>query len=243
MAKAPADGYTLLITVTSQLTNAGFNTKPSYNAIEDFTPIVGIAKTPLAFAVSAQLPAKNLKELAALAKNQKMAYGSYGAGTSTHVMQHLLAKQMGSKDMVHVAYRGEGPMVSDMLGGQVQMGFVSIGIAHEMEKAGKLRILAVVGPQRSEFLPAVPTFLEQGYQKLDWTYGVVLYGSSRMPADILAKLQATGQRIMADPDTQKAYRAQSNQPWTGSDPAELKKRLVIDTVLWGKVLTELGPIE
>lgn len=242
VAKANNDGYTLLLTVTSQLTNAGFGVRPTYNATEDFTPIVGLCITPLVFAVPADLPATSLKALEALAQTRQLAYGSYGAGTSTHVMQHLLGQQMRAKDLVHVAYKGENPMVTDMLGGQIQMGLVSVGVAAQMEKAGKLRALAVVGPQRSEFLPRVPTFQEQGYRRLDWTYGVAVYGQSRLPAEVLAKLQKAGQSVMASADVRKAYRAQSNQPWIDSDPQELKKRLVIDSVLWNKVLTQLGPI-
>lgn len=243
VAKAPADGHTLLLTVTTQLTNTAFNVKPNYDPIRDFTPIVGLSITPLVFVVPASLPVRNLKELGALAKTQKLAYGSYGAGTSTHVMQHLLARQLGALDMVHVAYKGESPMVNDMLGGQIQMGFVAVGMAREMERAGKLRPLAVVGLERSEFLPKVPTFLEQGYSKLDWTYGVAVYSPSRVSPEVTEKLRRTGKQAMARPDTLQAYRAQSNQPWTGATPAELQKRLVIDAVLWGKVLAEVGNIE
>ncbi|MEO7938597.1 MAG: tripartite tricarboxylate transporter substrate binding protein, partial [Burkholderiaceae bacterium] len=180
--RADADGYTLLLTVTSQLTSPGPTVKTSYNAVEDFTPVVGLAITPLAFAVPASLGVKNLKELEALSKTRKLSYGSYGAGTSTHLMQHLLVQQFGAKDAAQIPYKGESPMVNDMLGGQIDMGFIGIGQGREMNKSGRMRILAVVGKERSEFLPDVQTFAEQGYKDLDWTYGVAVYASSRMPA-------------------------------------------------------------
>jgi tripartite-type tricarboxylate transporter receptor subunit TctC len=241
VVRAPPDGTTLLLTVTSQLTSAGMGVKPNYDAVKDFSPIVGIALAPLVMAIPASIPAKTMKEFSALAKTQKMAFGSYGTGTSTHVMQNLLVKQMGG-DMVHIPYKGEAPMIADMLGGQIQMGLLPPGVAREMEKAGKMRALAVVGPTRSEFLPDVATFQEQGYRELDWTYGVALYASSKIAPDLLQQLAKAGQEVIKDPEVQKKYRARSIQPW-GAGGEELKKRLVIDTVLWNKVLTRVGNLE
>jgi len=238
VARAAADGTTLMVTVTTQLSNAAFNVKPSYNAVEDFAPIVGLAVTPLVLAIPASLGAKDMKEFAALAKNGKMAYGSYGTGTSTHVLQNLLAKQLGS-DMVHVPYKGEAPMVTDMLGGQIQMGMMAPRAAREMENAGRMRAVGVVGPIRSEFLPNVPTFEELGYRELDWAYGVAVYTSSKVPAETLQLLERVSQEIVNNPDVQKRYRAQAIQPWN-ANAAELKKRLVSDTVRWAQVLAKHG---
>lgn len=241
--RADADGYTLLLTVTSQLTALGPKVKPNYNAVEDFTPIVGLAVTPLAFAVPTNSGINDLKELAALSKSRRISYGSYGAGTSTHLMQHLLTQQFGAKDAVQIPYKGESPMVSDMLGGQIDMGFVGVGQGREMSKSGRMRVLAVVGTQRSEFLPDVPTFAEQGYKDLDWTYGVAVYASTRTPAPLLKTLRDAGKRFQADPQAQQAYRAQSNQPWTDSTPEELQRRLVRDTKNWASVSAQVGNLE
>lgn len=241
VARAAPDGNTLLVTVTSQLSSAGMGVKPNYDAIKDFAPIVGIAITPLVLAVPASLPVKNMKEFAALAKTKKMAYGSYGAGTSTHLLQSLLVQQMGG-DMVHIPYKGEAPMISDLLGGQIQMGLLAPGVAREMEKVGKMRALAVVGRVRSEFLPNVPTFEELGYRELDWTYGVALYAPSKIAPELLQQLAKVGQDIVKNADVQKKYRARSIQPW-GAGAEEVKKRLVIDTVMWNKVLAKYGKSE
>lgn len=241
--RAEPDGYTLLLTVTSQLTSAPTGVKTSYNAVQDFTPIVGLCITPLAFAVPAALGVKSLKELENLSSTRKMSYGSYGTGTSTHIMQHLLAKQFGAKDIAHVPYRGESPMLNDMLGGQIDMGLIAIGQAQGMTKSGRMNVLAVVGTQRSEFLPDVPTFAEQGYKNLDWSYGVAVYGSSRLPAAVLNKLQEAGKKTMNDAEVQRAYRAQSNQPWTTTNPEDLRQRLVHDSENWARVLNEVGNLE
>lgn len=241
VVRATPDGTTLLLTVTSQLTSAGLGVKPNYDAVKDFSPIVGIAVAPLVMAISTSVPARTMAEFSALAKTKKMAYGSYGTGTSTHILQSILVKQIGG-DMVHVPYKGEAPMIADILGGQIQMGLLPPGVAREMEKSGKMRALALVGPTRSEFLPNVPTFQEQGYRELDWTYGVALYASSKTSPDILRQLAKIGQEIMQTPDVQKRYRAQSIQPWSAG-AEELKKRLVIDTVMWNKVLAQYGKME
>ena len=240
--RADADGYTLLLTVTSQLTSPGPTVKTNYNAAEDFAPVVGLCITPLAFAVPASLGVSNLKELAALSKTRKISYGSYGAGTSTHLMQHQLIQQFGAKDAIQIPYKGESPMVNDMLGGQIDMGMVGIGQGREMSKSGRMRILAVVGTQRSEFLPDVATFAEQGYKDLDWTYGVAVYASSRTPAPILKKLQDAGKKFQQNRDSQQAFRAQSNQPWTNSTPEELQRRLVQDSANWNKASALIGKL-
>lgn len=241
--RAAPDGYTLLLTVTTQLTSSVPGIKPTYNAQQDFVPLAGLTVAPLAFVVPTRLGVRSMQELEALAQSRALSYGSYGTATSTHVVQHLLTRQFKAKDAVHVPYKGEAPMVTDMLGGQIDMGLVGIGQAREMEKSGRLRTLAVLGMQRSEFLPEVATLAEQGYKQMDWAYGVALYGSSRLPAAVQNKLQEAGKTIMADPETQRLYRAQSNQPWIGAQPAALRERLITDTRNWNKVLAEVGPLE
>jgi tripartite-type tricarboxylate transporter receptor subunit TctC len=241
--RAVPDGYTLLLTVTSQLTGSVPGVKPVYTAVKDFVPLVGLTIAPLALVVPTRLDVKTMKDLEALAQKRSLSYGSYGTATSTHVVQRLLTQQFKGKEAVHIPYKGEAPMVADMLGGQIDMGLVAMGQAREMEKSGRLRTLAVLGAQRSEFLPGILTLTEQGYKQMDWSYGTALYGSSRLPAAIQAKLREAGATIMADPDTQHLYRAQSNQPWIGAKTEELSKRMVSDTNNWNKVLASIGPLE
>lgn len=241
--RAKPDGYTLLLTVTTQLTSSVPGIKPTYNATKDFQPLVGLTIAPLAFVVPTSLGVSSMKELEQLARTRKMSYGSYGTATSTHIVQHLLNQQFGAKDSVHVPYRGESPMVADMLGGQIDMGLVGIGQAREMQKSGRMRTLGILGMQRSEFLPEVPTLTEQGYKSMNWAYGVALYGSTKLPASIVSKLQEVGRLIMASEDTQQLFRSQSNQPWIGVTPKELADLMVKDTNNWNRVLKEVGPVE
>lgn len=238
--KSDPDGYTLLLTVTTQLTSPGPGVKPAYNAVTDFVPVAGLCITPLAFAVPTSLGVKNLKELEALAKARKLSYGSYGPATSTHVLQYVMYRNFGAKDAVHVPYRGESPMVADMLAGQIDSGFIGIGQAREMEKSGRMKTLAVVGAVRSEFLPEVPTFGEQGHPNLELAYGVAVYAPSRVHKDILKKLQDASRRVMSAPETARAYRAQSNQPWVNYDVEDLRRRLAADTAHWSKLVSQLG---
>ena len=240
VARSEPDGNTLLVTVTSQLTGSALGVKPNYDAARDFVGVTGICITPLLVAAPASLPARNLQEFVVLAASRKMAFGSYGAGTSTHILQSLFARQIGA-DMVHVPYKGEAPMVTDLVAGQIQMGMVPPGVASSMRQAGKLRPLAVVGAGRSAFLPEVPTFAEQGYRQLDWTYGVGLYAPARVPAPVLERLERASQAVVADPQVRERYRAQSNQVW-GASAEELQKRLVIDSVLWSKLMASIGPL-
>ena len=241
--RATPDGYTLLLTVTTQLTSSVPGLKPTYVATKDFVPLVGLTIAPLALVVPTRLGVKSMKELEALAQKRPLSYGSYGTATSTHVVQHLLTQQFKAKDAAHIPYKGEAPMVTDMLGGQIDMGLVGMGQAREMEKSGRLRALAVLGMQRSEFLPEVATLTEQGYKQMDWAYGTALYGSVNLPAAVQAKLRDAGKTIMADPETQALYRAQSNQPWIDAKTDELRKRMVTDTNNWNKVLADVGTLE
>lgn len=241
--RAPADGYTLLLTVTTQLTSSVPGVRPVYDAVTDFQPLVGLTVAPLAFAVPTSLGVQTIEQLSSMSRQRKLNYGSYGTATSTHVVQYLLGQQFKAKDMVHVPYRGEAPMVTDMLAGQIDMGLIGIGQARELEKSGRARILAILGMQRSEFLPNTPTLSELGYKHMDWAYGTALYGSSKLPADIAKQLQQASATVMADPETQQLFRNQSNQPWTDVSLTVLRERMVQDTRNWNKILSSVGPLE
>lgn len=238
--RADPDGYTLLLTVTTQLTSPGPDVKANYNATADFVPVAGLCITPLAFVVPASLGVKSLKELEALSRTTRLSYGSYGPRTSTHVLQHMLYQSFNAKDAVHVPYRGENPMVTDMLGGQIASGFVGIGQAREMEKSGRMKVLAVVGAVRSEFLPDVPTLGELGHPALELAYGVAVYASSRTRPETLKRLQDASRQVMNAPETARAYRAQSNQPWVSYDLDDLRRRLSSDTARWNKLVAQMG---
>jgi tripartite-type tricarboxylate transporter receptor subunit TctC len=236
--RAEPDGNTLLLTVTSQLSSTAFNVQPSYDAKTDFVGITGIVLTPLVVVAPASLGVKHIQEFVALAKTRPMAFGSYGAGTGTHILQAIFARQIGS-DMVHVPYKGEAPVVTDLIAGEIQMGMVAPGVALQMSRAEKLQPLAVIGSARSEFLPRVPTFAELGYKDLDWTYGVGLYASSKIERPRLLELERLAQSVVNAERIRARYREQSNEPW-GAKGEELQKRLVVDSILWQKTTAVYG---
>ena len=131
-------------------------------------------------------------------------------------------------------------MLADLLGGQIQMGLLSQAFARENEKAGKIKLIGIVGQQRSEFLPHVPTLQELGFQGVDWTDGVVVFAPARTPAQVLQRLQEASHKVLQDADTLRAQRAQPNQPWLDMTPEKLKAQMAGDVAYWDKARAELG---
>ncbi|MGD9942425.1 MAG: Bug family tripartite tricarboxylate transporter substrate binding protein [Burkholderiaceae bacterium] len=233
VAKAAPDGYTLLITPVTQLTSAPLGVKPTYRADTDFVPIGGIALTPLIY-VSGSSTASNFKEFVAAAKAKPLSFGSYGPGTSTHLLIAMMSEQLGL-NMTHVPYKGENPMLTDLLSGQVQSGLLSIGITRAQVEAGKVKPLAVLGRQRVSFFPDVPTFTELGVKDLDWDYAVAMYAPAGLPKPIIARLETELNALLRTPAVRDAMLARSNEPWLATS-AELTKRLGGDVERWNKVL-------
>lgn len=242
VVRAKPDGYTLLFTVTTQLSNQGFNVKPNYDSLKDFEPIIGVTIAPLVLAVRKDLEVSSLKELSEKQTGKHYAYGSYGAGTSTHILPYLLGQQLGM-DKTHIPYRGESPLVTDLLGGRIDLGLLNINNGIELSQAGKVTLVGVVGNRRSMYLPDVPTLTEQGYKDMDWSYGTAVYTSSKVPADIRQYLFEKSKEAMQDPELRETLSKQRNEIWDNTTPEQLKERLVQDTTKWKAVLDELGNIE
>ena len=240
VAKAAADGHTLLITPYSVFTNRNPAIKTSYHPGEDFVPILPMTIAPLVLAASADSQVGTLKDLERFARTQRLSYGTYGPMTTTHIGQHRIAMQLKAKDAVAVSYRGEAPMLADLLGGQIQMGVLSLATARENEKAGKIRLLGLINPQRSEFMPQLPTLKEQGFQGVDWVDGVVVFAASRTPGPVLQRLQDASRKVLQDEDTLRTLRAQPNQPWMDMSPQALKAQMAADMAFWDKAQAEVG---
>lgn len=226
-AKAAPDGYTLLFTVVSQLTAPPPGVKPPYDPFKDFRPLAGIFTNALLLAGAGSAGAKDLLSMMALAKTRKLSYGSYGEGTTTHLLLQAMDRTH-KLDMVHVPYRGEAPMITDLLAGTVQMGLVSIGVAREHLASGRLVPLAMVSDKRSEFMPQVSTALEQGVQNLSWGYGIAYFAPAALPDGIATRLTAELQAVVKDDEVATKLRSQNNSPWGGS-PAEVTEKLRQDT--------------
>jgi tripartite-type tricarboxylate transporter receptor subunit TctC len=236
---APPDGYTLLIVGATNAINATLYEKLNFNFIRDIAPVAGIIRVPLIMEVHPSVPAKTVAEFIAYAKARpgKINMGSGGIGTTLHVSGELF-KMMTGVDMLHVPYRGAGPMLTDLLGGQVQVGFDPMPSSIGYVKAGQLRPLAVTTATRSEALPELPTVGDfvPGYEASTW-YGVG--APKNTPAEIIERLNKEVNVGLADPKLKARLTDLGGMMLTGS-AAEFGAFIVEETEKWAKVVKFSG---
>jgi tripartite-type tricarboxylate transporter receptor subunit TctC len=234
-ARAAPDGYTLMVGyVGTHGTNPAVRKLP-YDAVKDFTPIAMVGGTPNVLVVPPSLPVKSLAEFIAYVKANKgkLSYGSSGPGTLTHLAMEQL-KVATELDIQHIAYRGIGPAITDILGGQTQALFPGLAAALPHIKAGKMRPLAVTGTSRHPLLPDVPTFEELGYKGFDgvqW-YGIV--GPANLPAAIVTTLNTAINQSLADPQLRERLSGEALEPMPMT-PAEFGQYMRNDIAKWTKV--------
>ena len=189
VAKAPADGYTLLMISNTHFVSAALYKKLPYDSLNDYAPVTQVTSAPNVIVVHPSLPAKTVRELIALAKSKpgKIDYASSGNGSTQHLTGALFTKMAGI-EMTHIPYRGSGPATADLLSGQVTVGFPGIAGMLPQIKAGKLRALAVTGTKRSPELPDVPTVAEAGVKGYDVTAWFGIAGPKGMPREIVTQI-------------------------------------------------------
>jgi len=204
VAKAPADGYTLFMTTSAHTISASLYKKLSYDPLKDFTPITLVATIPLVLVVSPDLPAKNLQELVALAQSSPkgLSIASPGNGTAQHLAGELF-KNRAKVESTHVPYRGDAPMINDLLGGQVQAGFVTLSVAIPYIQSGKLRALALAHGKRIDAIKAIPTFAEAGFPGFEAATWFGLLGPAGMPPTVVAKIRNDVAAIVDMPQTRE----------------------------------------
>lgn len=241
VAKAPADGYTLMFgTVGTQSINSSLYKRLPFDAQKDFTPVALFAGVPNILVVNPKVSAKNVKELVDYAKTHPNALnmGSAGNGTTNHLSGELF-KSMAGVQIVHVPYKGSGPAMADLLANQVQLMFDNLPGSLPHVKAGRLRALAVTSATRSPALPDVPTMAEAGitgYEADVW-FGVV--GPKGMPADIVGKLSGEITRIAQDKAMRDKLLQAGASPLT-STPEQFSGLIRHDTVKWSKLVRDSG---
>ena len=233
VAKAAADGYTVLLAITAIIQQPTLMTLP-YDPLKDFQPVSRIAISPSVFAVRPDLPANNVKEFVALVKASpgKFSYGSYGAGTSSHIQGELLNTQ-GGLDLAHVPFQGAAPLVVNMIGGQLPAAFIDSATSRPHLKV--LKVLAVTGPQRMPALPQVPTFAEQGfhsYEPLGW-FG--LFMPAGVPKHVLDKFSAEVLRVLKLPDVRERIEALGLFVG-GESPEEFNKVMRSDAEVYARII-------
>lgn len=236
VAKAPADGYTVLIGITALIQQQSLMDKLTYDPLKDFAAVALIARSPSMFAVPLDSPAKSLKEFIALAKANpgKYSYGTYGAGTSAHIQGSLLNMQAGL-DLTHVPFNGAAPLVTNLVGGQLPSAFIDSASARPHLKS--IRPLAVTGTQRMHGLPDVPTFKELGYHSFDpygW-FGVFVPAATPQP--VVQKLSDEINKILRMPDVAAKVEALGLQV-AGGKPAEVQKVLHTDAAIYARIIKE-----
>ena len=235
VVRAPADGYTLLAVVSSNLINATLYEKLPYNFIRDIDPVAGFYRTPLVMEVNPSVPVRTVPEFIAHAKANpaKLNMASAGVGNSTHVTGELF-KMMTGVNLLHVPYRGSAPALTDLLGGQVQVMFDLISSSIGYIRAGKLRALAVTTATRTDALPDIPTVGEfvPGYQAI----AVGGIGAPKgTPVEIIEKLSMEINAALADPKFKARFAEFGAIPVSGS-PAEFATLIADETAKWGKVV-------
>jgi tripartite-type tricarboxylate transporter receptor subunit TctC len=232
---APADGYTLLMAGLQNAVNTTLYQKLKYDFARDMAPVAGVSHETYGMEVHPSFPAKTVHEFIAYAKANpgKLNMASPGNGTGPHMAGELF-KIMTGVDMVHVAYRGSPPALTDLLAGQVQMMFSPLSSSIEYVKAGKLRGLAVTSAARSEVLPDLPTVGESvpGYEAAGW-FGVCAPGKT--PSEIVGRLNREINAGLADPKIKARFAALGATVFVGS-PSDFAKHIADETEKWGKVV-------
>ena len=234
-ARAAPDGYTLMVGyVGTHGTNPAVRKLP-YDAVKDFTPIAMVGGTPNILVVPSTLPVKTLAEFIAYARANpgKVSYGSSGPGTLTHLAMEQL-RVSADLDMTHVPYRGIGPAITDILGGQTQALFPGLAAALPHIKAGKMKPLAVTGTKRHPLLPDVPTFEELGYKGFDgvqW-YGIV--GPANIPPPIVKRLNEEINKLLANPDLRERLSSEALEPMPMS-PEQFGQYMRDDIDKWSRL--------
>jgi tripartite-type tricarboxylate transporter receptor subunit TctC len=239
VVNAAPDGYTLLLATVPNAVNASLYEKLSFNFIRDIVPVAGIIRVPMVILLNPSVPAATVAEFISYAKANpdKVNMASAGNGSAPHMAGELF-KMMAGVNLVHVPYRGQGPALTDLLGGQVQVLFAATPGTTEYITTGKLRALAVTSASRAEMLPELKTVGDfvPGYEASQW-YGIGVPRNT--PVEIVDKLNKEINAAIADPAMKARFAAIGGEPLPGS-PAEFGKLIAEETEKWGRVVRAAG---
>jgi tripartite-type tricarboxylate transporter receptor subunit TctC len=238
--RAPPDGYTALVTITTHIQNSAIFAKVPYDPLKDFEPVSQICLSYLVLVVKPEFPANNLKEFIAHVKANpgKVSFGSFGTGSSSHIVGETFARKAGL-DLAHVPYKGSALMLTDLLGGQVPCAWADVSTATQHIAAGKLKALVVTGERRAPLLAQVPTLLESGwpgFEPLGWV-GILL--PAGVPKTIVEKYSNEMVRIVKLPEVRARLYEQTLMP-VGDNAASFARTLKRDKALWQAIVTAAG---
>jgi len=239
VVRAPADGHTLLVVTPANAINTSFYDKLDFDFERDMTPVASLIRSPYVLEVFPDFPAKTVSELIAYAKANpgKIDVASFGTGTASHLSAEMF-KMMAGVQMQHVPYKGSAPMVTDLLGGQVQVAFDNLPASIEHIKAGRLRALAVTTAKRSETMPDVPTLGEflPGYETSSW---LAIGAPSKTPNEVIVTLNREINAGLIDPKV-KAKLADLGATVLPGSPVDSARLIADETEKWRKVVSFAG---
>ena len=239
VAKAKPDGYTFLLAASGPIVIAGtLYTKLNYKPDSDFTAVSPLARTSFVVAVNAKSGLNSLDDVIAKGKTGNLSFGSAGSGTPQHIIGEMFNVAAGTK-IQHIPYKGSGPLLNDLVGGQVPLAFENPLPIMQQVKAGNLKVLAVTGGQRSAALPDVPTLAEQGIKGVDAQPWYGLLGPANLPADITKRMNAEVQAILASPDVKAQLASLGVEPMKMT-PQEYQKFIGAEIGRWGAAVKASG---
>jgi len=245
VSKAAPDGYTILLATIAALAVAPhLNSKLPYNPLRDFAPISMATVSGNVLVVHPSLPAKTIAEYVKEANTRPggLPYGTSGVGSAGNLAGELF-RLTAKANLIHVPYKGGGPAMSDLLGGQILSVFASATTAVPQVKAGKLRALGTTSAKRSATMPDVPTIAEQGYPGYEATNWYAFVAPARTPREVVVRLNREIVKTLHDPETHAAIFKQGEEP-APSTPEELAQHMAREYATWGRVIREAGiPVE
>jgi tripartite-type tricarboxylate transporter receptor subunit TctC len=238
VAKSAPDGYTILLHTSAMSSASSLYSKLPFDPVKDFVPVSMVISTQFVIAGSPKNPATSLKELVALAKDKPGAYnyGSSGPGSSLHLFAEMFSNIAGIK-LVHIPYRGDAPMVTALIGGDIQLAFLPQANGIPNVQSNLIRGLGVTGTKRMEALPDVPTAQEQGFQGLEIGSWNAMFVPAGTPPDIVLNIQQTLAKALADPKVREVL-VQTGQNYVGNSPAEFDAQYKADIERYAKVIEQ-----
>lgn len=239
VAKAAPDGYTLLQnSITTHGVGPHLYSKLPYDPVKDFSAVSGLALLPLIMAVNAELPAKTVNDVVALAKKENLNFASSGNGGAPHMAAELFKSVTGAP-ITHVPYKGSGPAVADLVGGRVQIMFDAAPSLIAHIRAGKLRVLAAASAERNRLLPEAPTFAELGHPRVAVSLWYGLLAPAATPAAIVMRLNAEVAKILQSADVREKLAAQGAEPMPGT-PQAFASFMREEMAKWAPVVKQAG---
>ena len=244
VSRARPDGYTILLGNSSVMViNPIAGSHSSYDPIGSFDAVAILGHVAQAIAVNPSLPVQTLKELADYAKHNpgKLSYGSPGVGSLNHLTGERFKLLIGTPDIVHVPYRGAGPAITDLIGGQIPMAIPAVnGQLLAFHRAGTLRILAVTSPERMQRAPDLPTASESGMPELTVQGTTWLLVPKGTPREIIDRISSATRKVLAEPELRQIYLGSGMEPSSDSSPEAVTQLLQNEIVCWTPVVEQIG---